>query len=67
MLQVRPNTIYEHLNVFLSTCTLKLCEGYFPDYDPEQIMGDGDGTVNIRFVANTNSLDVLHVAFYVKM
>ncbi len=52
--------------MFFVTCILKLCEGYFPDYDPEQIMGDGDGTVNIRFVAKTKSLDVLHVAFLYK-
>ena len=26
------------------------CWGYYPNYDPDFIKGDGDGTVNIRSV-----------------
>jgi hypothetical protein len=53
--------------MFFVTCILKLCEGYFPDYDPEQIMGDGDGTVNIRFVAKQKAWMSCMLLFYIKL
>ncbi|VDP50092.1 unnamed protein product [Soboliphyme baturini] len=31
-------------------------KGYFPDYQPREIMGDGDGTVNVRSLKACNLL-----------